>query len=141
LLRQQGFVSGYQSVDVVPCVPYEFTKNAMYEGRLSIPQHARCKKEILMLERDLKTGKIDHPPGGGKDCSDALAGVVYGLTMRREIWGYYKVPPVMIPSNISTAKDALEEKNERLALDMRKVEELSEMDRVLLRKRNNGVYR
>ena len=27
-----------------------------------------------------------------KDCADALAGVVFGLTMRREVWARYGVP-------------------------------------------------
>ena len=28
------------------------------------------------------------------DCADAMAGVVYGLTMRREIWIHHGVDPV-----------------------------------------------
>lgn len=35
-----------------------------------------------------------------KDCSDSLAGVVYGLTMRREIWGMYGIQPVQIPESV-----------------------------------------
>jgi len=33
--------------------------------------------ELLALSR-MPNGKIDHPPGGGKDCADALAGAVAG---------------------------------------------------------------
>ncbi len=35
---------------------------------------------------------------GSKDVADALCGVVYGLTMRREIWGLHNVSPFEIPS-------------------------------------------
>jgi hypothetical protein len=112
ILRQKGFVTGHQSIDDVPCHPYDYTKAAMYEDRLSIPAHPHLQKEILALEKDVKNGKVDHPPNGSKDCADALAGVVYGLTMRREIWAYYKIPLVMIPSSITTARDKLIEKSQ-----------------------------
>lgn len=132
LLRQQGFVSGYQSMDIVPCQPYDFLKSAIYDGRVEMPPHEKCQKEILMLERDLKTGKIDHPPAGSKDCADALAGVVYGLTMRREIWGMFGVPLVMIPSSVMGASDKLAEQNEKLKRSQEQAE-MPEHERVRLR--------
>jgi hypothetical protein len=105
-------------MDIVPCQPYDFLKNAIYDGRVDMPIHPHLQKEMLMLERDVKTTKIDHPIGGSKDCCDALAGIVYGLTMRREIWGQFNIPVVKIPENIrgksSDKKEDLEEKNERL---------------------------
>jgi hypothetical protein len=91
LLRQQGFVTGRQSMDVTND-PYDMTKGAFYDGRLELPDHPFCLKEFLSLERDGKTGKIDHPPEGTKDVADAVAGVVIGLTTRREIWGMFNVP-------------------------------------------------
>jgi hypothetical protein len=109
ILRQQGFTTGQQSIDEVPCRPYDFVKSAMYEGRLSMPAHEHLQHEILSLEKDAKKGHVDHPPDGSKDCADALAGVVFGLTMRREIWAHYKIPLMMIPSNVITAKDRLED--------------------------------
>jgi hypothetical protein len=91
MLKQRGFVSGNLSMDKTPA-PYEFTKSALYEGRVIAPEHVKCREELYSLERDLRTGKIDHPPGGSKDVADAFAGVVYGLTMRRETWGIHGVP-------------------------------------------------
>ncbi len=46
-----------------------------------------------MREIDAKAGSIDHPPGGSKDLADALAGVVHGLTMRRDVWAQHGVIP------------------------------------------------
>jgi hypothetical protein len=43
---------------------------------------------------DYKKGKVDHPPHGSKDIADALAGVVYGLTMRRDVWNSHNVTPL-----------------------------------------------
>jgi len=85
VLRQKGFTTGLISVDRSG-VPYEITKSALYDGRVRIPEHQKLKRELQMLERDAKTGKVDHPVRGSKDVADALAGVVYGLTRRREIW-------------------------------------------------------
>lgn len=100
ILRQWGIITGPQSVDIVPCRPYDFLKSATYEERISMPVHKHLQKEILMLEKDAKTGKVDHPPGGSKDCADALAGVVYGLTMQRAIWALYRIPIMSIPQQV-----------------------------------------
>jgi hypothetical protein len=102
LLKQAGLGIGYQSIDV-NCDPYEFTKNAIYDRRITYPAHSRCQRELASLEKNTKKAKIDHPPGGSKDVSDALAGVVYGLTMRREIWALYGVQSVQLPSQIKSA--------------------------------------
>lgn len=43
-----------------------------------------------------------------KDVSDAVAGVVYGLTMRREIWGMFNIPIVTLLNRSMVAKVAAE---------------------------------
>jgi hypothetical protein len=96
LLRSKGFVTGTVSVDKTS-IPYDITKTALYQGRLLLPKHARLQKELASLERDPMTGKIDHPPAGSKDCADAVAGVTYGLTLRREIWAQHNIPVSQIP--------------------------------------------
>lgn len=102
LLKQAGFIVGRQSMDSTTH-PYDFTKNALYEGRLSVPYHEKLKVELASLEKDVKRNKIDHPPRGSKDVSDALAGVVYGLTTRREIWAMYGVNLMQIPDSLKMA--------------------------------------
>jgi len=37
--------------------------------------------------------KLDRWPNFSKDVADALAGVVYGLSMRREIWARHRISP------------------------------------------------
>lgn len=88
VLRQQGFVTGPQSMDKTT-VPYDFFKSAIYDGRMDAPFHDRALRECRELQLDSKEGKIDHLPNGSKDIADAMAGVVYGLTMRREVWVYH----------------------------------------------------
>ena len=50
-------------------------------------------QEVIHLERNMLTNKIDHPPHGSKDCSDAMCGVAYGLSMRTELWFQHGVEP------------------------------------------------
>ena len=91
-LRNQGFTVGNQSMDVNTDA-YDVTKQVIYDGRLHCPKHPKAQKELATLELDPVKLKIDHPPHGSKDISDALAGVVYGLTRRREIWSKHGVSP------------------------------------------------
>lgn len=105
ILRQQGFATGYISVDT-STMPYDLAKAAMYEGRLEAPPHRAANREFLSLERVAKKNKIDHPVNGSKDCSDGMAGVVQGLTTRREVWNFHNVSPTSIPLAIRTAEAA-----------------------------------
>ena len=91
LLRQKGFLTGPQSIDV-DSMPYDVTKTALYDGRVAAPAHGRAQAELVRLERDPRTGRIDHPPNFSKDCADAMAGVVFGLSYRRETWVRHGVP-------------------------------------------------
>lgn len=102
ILQQRGFVTGYQSVDTTT-VPYDITKTALYDGRVLVPPVVKAQRELAALERDRKTNKIDHPPNGSKDLADAMAGVVYGLTMRREIWVRHNIPLTSVPSSVKEA--------------------------------------
>ena len=102
ILRQKGFMTGVTSMDKTP-IPYEITKTALYDGRVKIPDHQKLLRELQTLEKDTKTGKVDHLIRESKDISDALAGVVYGLTMRREIWAKHGIPHREIPESLKRA--------------------------------------
>ena len=59
---------------------YNTYKRAIIEGR-----HALCNHELLKREtRELQSvrGKVNHPRGGSKDLSDAVAGATYGAFMK-----------------------------------------------------------
>jgi hypothetical protein len=92
ILQRAGFKTGQRSMDRT-LAPYEILKSALYDNRVSIPEHHALRHELIALEVDHQSKKVDHPPAGSKDVSDALAGVVHGLTMRREIWTQHKVRP------------------------------------------------
>ena len=109
LLKQQGFVVGEFSMDK-DTKGYDTLKSCIYTNRLSAPQHIKCRKELVALEKDTKTGKIDHPISGSKDCSDSLAGVVHGLTTRREVWGMFGIPLMQVPNSVQTVAGPKDEK-------------------------------
>ena len=87
ILRSKGFITGVQSIDKT-YLPYDMLKTALYDGRVVAPTHEKVVMELTSLEVEVKAQKvkIDHPLGKSKDVADSLAGVVYGLTTRRETW-------------------------------------------------------
>jgi hypothetical protein len=91
LLCQKGYQTNTVSIDKTS-VPYDVMRTAFYDGRVEAPQHDKALEEITRLERNPKTGLIDLAPRFSKDCADAVAGVIYGLTYRREIWESHHVP-------------------------------------------------
>jgi hypothetical protein len=99
LLRRKGYSTGMVSIDR-DIEPYSFLKTAFYQRRIDAPSHPFVQKEIASLEIDQKKGKVDHPGNGSKDVSDAMAGVVFGLTMRRDTWARHKISPFEIPDRI-----------------------------------------
>lgn len=100
ILAQKGFMTGTQSVDTTN-LPYELVKSAIYDGRLVSPYHSLLQMELARLEKDTKNNKIDHPQDFSKDVADGLAGVVYGLTMRREVWLSHGVDPTDMDAAVS----------------------------------------
>lgn len=76
-LNSKGIKAEIVSIDRTTKA-YEAFKEAVYEERISYYHHPTLIKEAQSL--DLVNGdKVDHPPGGSKDVSDAVAGVVLRL--------------------------------------------------------------
>lgn len=98
-LKHRGINTKVISVDRTTDA-YDNLRAAMYEGRLEIYEYDPFESELMALEYDPEKGKIDHPIAGSKDCSDAVAGVVQGLT---EVARKLPVPapgPEMMPSEM-----------------------------------------
>lgn len=83
--------SDYLSVDKDP-VPYMVLLNFAKMGRYSIPFYKPLEHELINLNKDLATNKVDHPnntnsndPVYFKDCSDGLAGASFHLYTREHV--------------------------------------------------------
>jgi hypothetical protein len=78
-LRKKGIAAEPLSIDKTTD-PYDFLKQAFYEDRVNMYRYEPAMQELRRLEHDRVKNKIDHPMGGSKDVSDAMAGVAYTLT-------------------------------------------------------------
>ena len=58
--------------------PYKLLRTMIEEGRVRLPSSLLLRKELLNLQQDPRTRKIDHPPAGSKDLADAICGAVNG---------------------------------------------------------------
>jgi len=109
LLRRKGYATGMVSIDK-DIEPYSFLKTAFYQRRIDAPTHPCVQKEIASLEIDQKKGKVDHRADSSKDVSDAMAGVVFGLSLRREVWARHRISPFEIPEHYRTVAVGLQKK-------------------------------
>ena len=109
LLRRKGFSTGMVSIDR-DIEPYSFLKTAFYQRRVDAPLHPFVMKEINSLEIDQKKGKVDHRADGSKDVSDAMAGVIFGLSLRREVWARHRISPFEIPEHYRTVAVSVQNK-------------------------------
>lgn len=115
LLYQKGYSTGQLSLDT-STTPYDFLKQGLYDRRVRMPKHTKAQLELASLEYNAKKAKVDHPPNGSKDIADALAGVVYGLSVQTELWMKHginpsRVPERMLSSRVSSQKDLQEGKD------------------------------
>ena len=81
-LKAEGFDCEILSVDRVDtnshiCVPYQYFRSTIYEKRLQMFKDDELFSEIIDLERNINTGKVDHPDGGRKDACDSFCGAVF----------------------------------------------------------------
>jgi hypothetical protein len=85
--RKARIRSGVLSIDTTPA-PYTEVKLAIKDERILMPPHSVLGKELRELEMEDPVKQIiNHPPGGSKDCSDAVAGVVYILQRKEASYG------------------------------------------------------
>ena len=82
-LASKGYNYSMISVDRVDtdriCKPYQYLRSTIYEERVEIYDAPLLVEELIGLERDVGSGKIDHSPSGinSKDQADAFCGAVW----------------------------------------------------------------
>lgn len=78
-LSQGGFNTKYVSLDKTPD-GYMYLKASINERRIAMLDIEELNEELINLEQNNQTGKIDHPLNGSKDISDGLAGALYNAS-------------------------------------------------------------
>lgn len=91
-LKARKFNYDILSVDRVDsdhiCKPYQYFKSTIYEKRLKIYDSQTLIEEIVNLERNINSGKIDHPADFRKDVCDATCGAIYNASKHAEEFAY-----------------------------------------------------
>ena len=91
-LSAKGYPYSVLSVDRVDtdhiCKPYQYFRSTIYEKRLDIYNSKTLIEEIVDLERNINTGKVDHPDGGRKDVCDAVCGALYNASSHAEEYAF-----------------------------------------------------
>lgn len=90
ILKMEKFDTQIISVDRVDsdhiCKPYQYFRNAIYEQRFIMYKTTLLKEELIGLERDNNSGKIDHSTSGinSKDSADGMCGAVWNASQHAE---------------------------------------------------------
>lgn len=80
LLEAQGFDSPKISLDRTPD-GYIATRSVLLEERIDMLECETLENELIFLQRDSVTGRVDHPIGGSKDIADSFAGWIWQATL------------------------------------------------------------
>lgn len=82
--RKAGVASKLISVDKTSD-PYKTFRSALYEGRVLLPDNEDLRAELISLEYLADKDKVDHPPKGRKDMSDAVCGAIFSANNSRNV--------------------------------------------------------
>ena len=63
ILRDKGYTTQIRSMDKTP-EGYHILREAMVEGRIEMIKHNKLEDELIHLQRDTNSGKLDHPKEG-----------------------------------------------------------------------------
>lgn len=83
MLLAQGYDAVLVSLDKTP-QGYMALRSAMNDERIGLIQIDLLETELIQLQRDVQTGKLDHPLDGSKDMADSLAGALWNATLHKQ---------------------------------------------------------
>ncbi len=84
--RKDGMRAVQLTVDRAPSTPYKQFRDALYDIRVIMYDNPELLTEILELEYDEKTDKVDHTVIGTKDIADSVCGAYTNMLERRSTW-------------------------------------------------------
>ena len=93
-LSAKGYSYCVVSVDRVDsdriCKPYQYLRSTLYEERIEMYDSVLLTEELIGLERDNNSGKIDHSPSGinSKDMADAVCGAIWNASQNAEQFAF-----------------------------------------------------
>ena len=72
------------------CKPYQYFRSTIYEERIEMYDSNLLTEELIGLERDNNSGKIDHSQAGinSKDTADAVCGAIWNASLNAEQFAF-----------------------------------------------------
>lgn len=120
-LKAEHFNTDILSVDRVGsdrvCVPYQHFRSVIYEKRLIV--YDKCDlltNEIVALERNNNTGKVDHPDNGSKDQADSVCAAVYDASKFADQYVYDYGEDLEVSLDVSE-KSSVESFRQQISVD------------------------
>lgn len=102
ILEEQGFDVKKLSLDRTPD-GYIALRSVLLEQRIDMLDHQLLQDELVHLQRDANTGKVDHVIGRSKDVSDSFAGSVWNAILTN--------PPIPVPTkSVASAMAAINQR-------------------------------
>ena len=116
-VQSRGFDTEIISVDRLTdrvCLPYQFFKNVIYEQRIEMYDSTLLTEEIIGLERNNNSGKVDHSPSGinSKDSADAVCGALWNASKHVEEFNFEFGETLDTIVSVSTTHNAEYEKQQ-----------------------------
>ncbi len=116
-VQSRGFNTEIISVDRLTdrvCLPYQFFKNVIYEKRIEMYDSTLLTEEIIGLERNNNSGKVDHSPSGinSKDSADAVCGALWNASKHIEEFNFEFGETLDTIVSVSTTHNAEYEKQQ-----------------------------
>lgn len=107
-LEAEGYETKVISVDRVKdrqCIPYEFLRNVLYEQRVIMYKTQLLRDELVGLQKDNTTGKVDHIKNASKDQADAFCGSLYHASLHAEEYAFEYGESIDTMIDISLGRD------------------------------------
>lgn len=100
--RIHGFLTSQLSMDKAPSLGYKTARTALNEGRVIMLDDDFLKTELIRLQENRRTEKVDHPVvNGSKDMADAWAGSIFNAVKYNEKHPVVNITRVTIEDVIS----------------------------------------
>ena len=123
-LISKGFDYSVLSVDRVNgdkkiCEPYAYFKTVIYEKRVVTFFCKLLQEEVVGLERNTNSGKIDHPnegKSGSKDLVDAVCGSIFSASKHADEFAFDYGETLETISDVSMSRD-YESDRKQLSVD------------------------
>lgn len=113
-LQTMGFDASLVSVDRTPDA-YVNLKSAMAEERIALIEIPELEFELVNLNRDSLSGKIDHDPEKSKDISDSLAGALYNASLHEKDLDLYTIDNASVFIDSNANEDSIDYGNRILS--------------------------